>query len=107
MNCILWCAVTYGWLGGDGDGWERGPYWIDGLLPLAYLLEDEELIAKVKPWWNGHCITSVRMVFRTDSFLRKSGAGTGDPEGTAGGLCHQNGHAQCCSSTTRRPGTSV
>ena len=19
-----------GWLGGDGDGWERGPYWIDG-----------------------------------------------------------------------------
>ena len=25
-----------GWLGGDGDVWERGPYWIDGLLPLAY-----------------------------------------------------------------------
>lgn len=23
-----------GWLGGDGDVWERGPYWIDGLLPL-------------------------------------------------------------------------
>lgn len=22
-----------GWLGGDGDQWERGPYWIDGLLP--------------------------------------------------------------------------
>jgi len=39
-----------GWLGGDGDGWERGPYWIDGLLPLAYILEDDELIAKVKPW---------------------------------------------------------
>jgi hypothetical protein len=30
-----------GWLGGDGDGWERGPYWIDGLLPLAYLLQDQ------------------------------------------------------------------
>ncbi|MEJ7680571.1 MAG: beta-L-arabinofuranosidase domain-containing protein [Segetibacter sp.] len=39
-----------GWLGGDGDQWERGPYWIDGLLPLAYLLDDKELIAKTKPW---------------------------------------------------------
>ncbi len=39
-----------GWLGGDGDQWERGPYWIDGLLPLAYLLKDEALIEKVKPW---------------------------------------------------------
>ena len=39
-----------GWLGGDGDVWERGPYWIDGLLPLAYILEDKVLIAKVQPW---------------------------------------------------------
>lgn len=39
-----------GWVGGDGDVWERGPYWIDGLLPLAYILEDQQLIAKVKPW---------------------------------------------------------
>lgn len=39
-----------GWLGGDGDVWERGPYWIDGLLPLAYILDDKELIAKVQPW---------------------------------------------------------
>jgi DUF1680 family protein len=39
-----------GWLGGDGDGWERGPYWIDGLLPLAYLLNDENLIGKTEPW---------------------------------------------------------
>lgn len=39
-----------GWLGGDGDVWERGPYWIDGLLPLAYILNDSELIKKIKPW---------------------------------------------------------
>ena len=39
-----------GWLGGDGDVWERGPYWLDGLLPLAYILDDDALKAKVRPW---------------------------------------------------------
>ena len=39
-----------GWLGGDGDGWERGPYWIDGLLPLAYILDDDTLKAKAQRW---------------------------------------------------------
>ena len=44
------CGPRNGWLGGDGDMWERGPYWIDGLLPLAYILDDATLKAKVQPW---------------------------------------------------------
>jgi hypothetical protein len=37
-----------GWLGGTGESWERGPYFLDGLLPLAYLLDDPTLIAKTQ-----------------------------------------------------------
>lgn len=44
------CGPRNGWLGGDGDCWERGPYWIDGLIPLAYILNDAELIKKAQNW---------------------------------------------------------
>ena len=44
------CGPRNAWLGGDGDTWERGPYWIDGLYPLAHLLDDEELLEKAQPW---------------------------------------------------------
>lgn len=42
-----------GWKGEEGESWERGPYYLDGLLPLAYLLEDDRLIAKTQAWIEG------------------------------------------------------
>jgi uncharacterized protein len=36
------------WFGGQAEGWERAPYWLDGLIPLAWLLRDEKLQSKVK-----------------------------------------------------------
>ena len=30
------------WLGGNKEGWERLPYYLDGFIPLVYLLNDEE-----------------------------------------------------------------
>jgi hypothetical protein len=35
-----------GWLGGSGESWERGPYFVDGILPLALQLDDVALKAK-------------------------------------------------------------
>ena len=39
-----------GWIGGSAEGWERGPYWLDGVVPLAFLLDDEKLKEKVHKW---------------------------------------------------------
>ncbi|MCU1321106.1 MAG: hypothetical protein JWM43_755 [Acidobacteriaceae bacterium] len=41
-----------GWLGGSGESWERGPYFVDGLLPLAWLLKDGPLKTKAMRFIN-------------------------------------------------------
>ncbi|MDP8244811.1 MAG: glycoside hydrolase family 127 protein [Candidatus Hinthialibacter antarcticus] len=47
----FWPTVSESaWRGKDGDAWERGPYYLDGLVPLAYILKDERLIKKVEGW---------------------------------------------------------
>lgn len=40
------------WLGGDHEGWERLPYFLDGFIPLAYLLRDEDKIVRAKKYVN-------------------------------------------------------
>lgn len=38
------------WIGGDREGWERVPYWLDGFIPLAYLLNDEDKKSRAKKY---------------------------------------------------------
>lgn len=34
------------WIGGTAEGWERFPYWLDGFIPLAWLLDDADMKAR-------------------------------------------------------------
>ena len=36
------------WIGGECEGWERVPYWLDGFIPLAYLLNNEDMKTTAK-----------------------------------------------------------
>jgi len=39
-----------GWKDKGGESWERGPYYLDGLVPLAYVIDDNRLKLKVGEW---------------------------------------------------------
>ena len=43
-------SANSGWLGGDGESWERGPYYVRGLVALAYTLNDPKLIEMSNKW---------------------------------------------------------
>jgi DUF1680 family protein len=47
------------WFGGKAEGWERAPYWLDGVIPLAWILGDQPLQAKVKRYVD-HIVASQR-----------------------------------------------
>lgn len=50
---LFWPDVAdSAWIGGSAEGWERGPYWLDGALPLAYLLDDTLLLERTRRWIN-------------------------------------------------------
>ena len=41
------------WIGGTKNDWERVPYWLDGFIPLAFLLDDEDLKNRAAFYING------------------------------------------------------
>ncbi len=48
------------WLGGDGEAWERGPYFMDGLLPLSALLPHNEALGQQAKKWVEAVLASQR-----------------------------------------------
>ncbi len=44
---LFWADIKDSkWIGGASEGWERVPYWLDGFIPLAFLLRDEAMIKR-------------------------------------------------------------
>lgn len=52
------------WIGGEAEGWERVPYWLDGFIPLAYLLENEDMIARARKY-----IEAIMQAQRPDGWI--------------------------------------
>lgn len=47
------------WFGGRAEGWERAPYWLDGIIPLAWVLGDAPLQQKTSRYVD-HIVASQR-----------------------------------------------
>jgi hypothetical protein len=47
------------WFGGQAEGWERAPYWLDGVIPLAWLIDDAALKARITRYMD-HIVTHQR-----------------------------------------------
>ena len=62
----IWADVgsNSAWLGGTGESWERGPYYLDGLIPLAHGLNDARLLEKAQRW-----IEAILVSQRPDGFF--------------------------------------
>lgn len=60
------------WFGGKAEGWERAPYWLDGFIPLAFVLKDQALMAKAK-----RCVEKILLGQRPDGWYAPYPAGPG------------------------------
>jgi uncharacterized protein len=38
------------WIGGKAEGWERMPYWLDGVIPLSWLIDDLSLKQRIEKY---------------------------------------------------------
>ena len=43
-------SSSNGWRGGNGDTWEKGPYYLRGLTQTAFILNDKDLKEKAMTW---------------------------------------------------------
>lgn len=48
---LFWTDVAQSaWIGGHAEGWERFPYWLDGVIPLAWQLDNRELKQRINAY---------------------------------------------------------